>query len=201
MAIQKMDKRLIVAFGDSLTVGYQSPTMLHPWYRETPYADFLSARMNKNGRPVNIIVRGISGELTHEMVSRFHRDAIEHKPDYVIILGGTNDLGWGVPIDEIISNIGSMYEQAISSGIRPVGVTVPSIRDFDFLIPQRLELNNKIKSECESLAISCVDLFTALAEPGAFRLAEEYSNDGLHLTTEGYRLLADLLYDEVFKNV
>lgn len=201
MATQERDKLLIVAFGDSLTVGYQSPTMLHPWYRETPYADFLSERINKNGRPVNIIVRGISGELTSEMVNRFHRDAIEHKPDYVIILGGSNDLGWGVPVDEIISNLRSMYDLAISAAIMPIGVTVPSIRGFDFLIPQRHELNNKIKSECESLSIPCVDLFTASAETETFRLAQEYSNDGLHLTTEGYRLLADLLYDEVFKKV
>jgi lysophospholipase L1-like esterase len=46
-----------------------------------------------------------------------------------------------------------------------------------------------------------VDLFTASSEPETFRLAQEYSNDGLHLTTEGYRLLADLLYDKVFNKV
>jgi lysophospholipase L1-like esterase len=46
-----------------------------------------------------------------------------------------------------------------------------------------------------------VDLFTATAEPEKLRLAERYSNDGLHLTTEGYRLLAELLYRQVFKPV
>jgi lysophospholipase L1-like esterase len=30
------------------------------------------------------------------------------------------------------------------------------------------------------------------------RLAAVYSNDGLHLTTDGYRKLATLLYEQVF---
>jgi len=195
------DKLFIVTFGDSLTVGYQSPTLLYLGYRETPYADFLNEKMTANGRSVRFLVKGISGELTSEMVSRFYRDVIQHKPDYVVILGGTNDLGWGVPLDEIVKNLTNMYEGALSNEIKPVGVTIPSIRDFDFLIPQRVDLNNQIKTVCKSLNIPCVDLFTASSEPETFRLAQEYSNDGLHLTTEGYRLLADLLYDKVFNKV
>ncbi len=42
-----------------------------------------------------------------------------------------------------------------------------------------------------------VDLFTATSEPETGLLAERYSNDGLHLTTDGYRLLATLLYERV----
>ncbi|HLC17215.1 MAG TPA: GDSL-type esterase/lipase family protein [Thermodesulfovibrionia bacterium] len=196
-----MDKLFIITFGDSLTVGYQSPTFLNPWYGETPYADFLNKKMTADGQSVRFLVKGISGELTSDMVSRFHRDVIEHKPDYVVILGGTNDQGWDVPLDEIIKNLTNMYEKALSNAIKPVGVTIPSIRDFDFLIRQRIDLNNQIKSVCNSLNIPCVDLFTASSEPETFRLAQEYSNDGLHLTTEGYSLLADLLYDKVFNKV
>jgi lysophospholipase L1-like esterase len=44
-----------------------------------------------------------------------------------------------------------------------------------------------------------IDLFGETAEPGTRCLAARYSNDGLHLTTEGDRRLADLLYDHVFK--
>ena len=46
--------------------------------------------------------------------------------------------------------------------------------------------------------LTCVDLFTATADPVTHQLAAPYSNDGLHLTTAGYRLLARLLYDQVF---
>jgi len=43
-----------------------------------------------------------------------------------------------------------------------------------------------------------VDLFAATQEPDSGQLAQSYSNDGLHLTTEGYHRLAELLYKEVF---
>jgi len=46
-----------------------------------------------------------------------------------------------------------------------------------------------------------VDLFTATAESGSQRLAAPHSNDGLHLTTAGYELLARLLYEQVFKDL
>ena len=42
------------------------------------------------------------------------------------------------------------------------------------------------------------DLFAATAEPETQQLAARYSNDGLHLTTAGYRLVAERLYQEVF---
>ncbi|MCI0527305.1 MAG: hypothetical protein L0Y56_07660, partial [Nitrospira sp.] len=62
-------------------------------------------------------------------------------------------------------------------------------------------LNNLMIEYCKSKQQSFVDLFMATAEPETLRLAEKYSNDGLHLATEGYRLLAGLLYNEVFKAV
>ena len=46
-----------------------------------------------------------------------------------------------------------------------------------------------------------MDLFKATEELGTGRLAAPYSNDGFHLTTEGYRCLAKLLYDQVFATV
>jgi lysophospholipase L1-like esterase len=192
------NKRLIVAFGDSLTVGYQSPTRDDPFYRETPYADFLGRRL---GGRAEIIVKGISGEMTEEMPGRFSRDVLALLPGYVVILGGSNDLGWGVEPVRIMDNLLGMYKDSLDAGIVPVAVTPPSILGFDPLIPPRQRLNAMIKEHAAALGIPCVDMFTASAEPETFRLAGRCSNDGLHLSTEGYRLLADLLYDEVFKAV
>jgi lysophospholipase L1-like esterase len=188
-------KRLIVAFGDSLTVGYQSPTRDNPSYRETPYADFLNERL---GGKAEFQIKGISGELTEDMLRRFSSDVLAHKPGYVVILGGSNDLGWGRKHVRIMENLLCMYRDALSAGIVPVAVTVPSILGLDSVIPPRRRLNAMIKEHAAALGMPCVDMFTASAEPETFRLLERYSNDGLHLSTEGYRLLAQLLYDEVF---
>jgi lysophospholipase L1-like esterase len=205
---------LVVCFGDSLTAGYQSPLPEWPQLRQTPYGAFLQERL---GGRVRILVSGICGEVTSEMVQRFRQNVLELGPAYTVILGGTNDLGWNADPSVIMQNLRSMYEQARASGVEPVAVTVPSIRAdiepaggdrendrgvaglwLDDHIARRKTLNRQISAYCRDTGISCVDLFTATAEAETGRLAAEYSNDGLHLTTAGYRRLADLLYDEVF---
>ena len=186
----------IMTFGDSLTLGTQSPNPQNPMGKPTPYGRFLKELL---GDAAEVLVQGVNGELTAEMVMRLNQDVISQKPDYAVILGGTNDLGWGADPQEVMRNLVTIYERVRSAGIQPIGVTVPSIRGFDRLIPPRQTLNHLIIEYCQTKQQHFVDLFTATAEPETLRLAEPYSNDGLHLTTEGYRLLAKLLYDEVFK--
>lgn len=141
---------------------------------------------------------------------RFRNDVISHQPSHVVILGGTNDLGWNAKPADIMRNLVKMYESARAARIVPVPVTVPSIRveeasgspDAEEWIGQHLErrgeLNDLIREYAVSKQLRWVDLFTATAERPTYQLAQEYSNDGLHLTTAGYRLLAQLLYDQVF---
>ena len=186
----------IVTFGNSLTVGYQSPSFLNPSGESTPYGQFLQELL---GNSAQVLIRGVSGELTADMALRLNRDVIALKPDYAVILGGSNDLGWGLQPKEVMQNLVAMYERVRSKGIQPVAATVPSIRGFDSLIPPRKVLNNLMIEYCRTQEQSLVDLFMATAEPETLRLAEHYSNDGLHLTTEGYRRLAELLYHGVFK--
>lgn len=191
---------VIICFGDSLTVGYQSPTPDSFFPRETPYGDFLQERLGPQAR---VMVSGVCGELTGEMTMRFRRDVLDRMPASVVILGGTNDLGWNAAPAEIMRNLMKMYEGALAAGIKPVAVTVPSVRieggpEFDAYVRHRQDLNRLIADYCGRRHVSCVDLFAATVEPETQFLAAMYSNDGLHLTTEGYRRLADLLYQEVF---
>ncbi len=185
----------IVAFGDSLTVGYQSPTPAVPAGAATPYGQFLQQMLD--GR-AEVVIRGISGELTADMLQRFTRAALALRPNDVIILGGTNDLGWGAEPAAIARNLIELYHRSRTAGARPIAVTVPSIRGFDALIPPRQELNQLIRDHCAANQFPCIDLFSATAEPGNQRLAERFCNDGLHLTTDGYRLLAEMLFRSVY---
>ena len=210
---------LIICFGDSLTVGYQSPTPESPELRETPYGAFLQELL---GSSAQVAVSGICGELTGEMAMRFRQDVLQHRPAYVVVLGGTNDLGWNARPADIMRNLLKMYELALAAGVQPVAVTVPSIRlpveerkgpsapedegsagtdgqrwEAEH-IERRQTLNRLISDYCVGRGVPWIDLFTATQEPRTMRLAAAYSNDGLHLTTEGYRRLAELLYQQVF---
>lgn len=196
----------IVCFGDSLTAGYQSPTRDVPCIQETPYGSFFQEIV---GAQATVITSGVCGEVTADMVGRFRPDVLAQRPDYVVILGGTNDLGWNKRPAEIFSHLRHMYELALGAGIRPVAVTVPSIRMaadpharewVQDLVRRRQDLNRLILDYAARHAVASVDLFTATAEPDTWLLAPCYSNDGLHLTTEGYRKMATLLYEHVFRS-
>lgn len=109
----------------------------------------------------------------------------------------------------IVRNLFTMYEQAKTAGIQPIALTVPSLRghaetDAEAAtwlrehIARRHTLNRAIERYCSAQSLRCVDVFGATSEPTTHVLAARYSNDGLHLTTDGYRAVADLLYREVF---
>jgi lysophospholipase L1-like esterase len=197
----------IVCFGDSLTAGFQAATEANPQGVETPYGRYLQELM---GPAVRVSVSGICGELTGEMVLRFRSAVLAAQPTHAVILGGTNDLGWNAQTGEIMGNLSKMYELATASGITPVPVTVPSIRVGDDLrseegrqwfaehLNRRQQLNELILRYAESKRLAAFDLFSVTIEPETRQLAAQYSNDGLHLSTAGYRLFADRLYQDVF---
>ena len=200
----------IICFGDSLTAGFQSPTRENPQGQSTPYGEWVQERLGDAGE---IRVSGVCGELTAEMLTRFRRDVLVYEPHYVVILGGTNDLGWNGPPGEIMRNLIKMYEQTLAAGGVPVPVTVPSLRVEDAgssregqewvagHLARRRELNGTILTYARTKTLTAIDLFTATAEPESDLLAPAYSNDGLHLTTAGYRLFADLVYRQVVQPV
>jgi lysophospholipase L1-like esterase len=131
---------------------------------------------------VQVRISGICGELTGEMVLRFSRDVLAHQPGYVLILGGTNDLGWNASPAEIMGNLATMYEQTLAIGGVPIPVTVPSIRVEDASgsqegqewvaehLARRSQLNKLIQDYARSKGIACVDLFTVTAEPESGQL-------------------------------
>ncbi len=198
---------IVLCFGDSLTAGFQSPSRDNPTGDETPYGAFLQEMI---GPSMQVAISGICGELTGEMAMRFRQDVISRQPTHVIILGGTNDLGWNAQPPDIMRNLVKMYEQARADHIVPVPVTVPSIRvagtdesqETLFWIAEHLtrrrHLNALIAQYADSHQLSRIDLHGATAEPKTQLLADVYSNDGLHLSTAGYRKFAQLVYEQVF---
>lgn len=194
----------IACFGDSLTEGYQSGSE-SGGTGFTPYGQWLQEWIGVRG---TVWIRGVCGEITQQMKGRFSSDVLPLHPGYVVILGGTNDLGWGLPPKTIIENLVWMYEEAQTHGILPVGVTIPSlggsgvrgmVSPYLQAVQARVAVNEALKNHCKMKHIPLVDLFTATCDPHSQELAPEFSDDGLHLTTLGYRTLASLLWKQIFK--
>lgn len=198
---------VIVCFGDSLTAGFQSPSPENPRALATPYGDALQERIAPRA---TVVTSGNCGELTGEMVLRFSTDVLRQSPTVVVILGGTNDLGWNADPAEILRNLVTLYERAAAAGVVPVPITVPSIRveGLDgspdagaFLahhLDRRRRLNRLILEYAQRKALPYFNLFDLTAEPNTDMLAPGYSNDGLHLSTAGYRRFGSALYERVF---
>ncbi|HYB67110.1 MAG TPA: GDSL-type esterase/lipase family protein [Candidatus Acidoferrales bacterium] len=189
----------IVALGDSLTVGetgfpISDESVSYPEYLETLAKQHVVSL--QSGVEVKVLNRGINGDLTSGMVERFSRDVVDEKADYVVILGGANDIGWGFESAIIAHNLTTMYDASLNKGIVPMAYSVPSILGFDELIPPRVHLNRIIRTEAEKRGIRFVDFFTATADPQTNRLSEDYSGDGLHLNTKGYRKMGKYLFEQ-----
>ena len=71
----------------------------------------------------NYVGRGISGQVSSQMLARFRQDVIALKPKAVVILAGTNDIaendGW-ISNEGIMGNIISMCELAEVHNIKPI---------------------------------------------------------------------------------
>ena len=112
---KNMIKKRLVCLGDSLTEGYGIDLK----YRWT---DLLGKEMPT----LEIIIQGISGDTTTGMLSRFQTDVLESKPSHLIIMGGTNDLWFGLSNSLILSNLHSMLRQARRAGIQTI-IGIPTL--------------------------------------------------------------------------
>jgi acyl-CoA thioesterase I len=163
--------------------------------------NFLKELGRKDTIQIRIINKGVNGDLTSNMLLRFTQDVVELKPDYVIILGGANDVDFDFPAEEIFFNLERMFEKAMDNGIKPVGCTLPSVLGHDEWIPSRLELNRLLTRFCQVREIPCADLFTATCDPKTKRLRSDYSSDFVHLNISGYRKIAETIFEESVKSV
>lgn len=195
----------VVALGDSLTVGFQSYGLDADGWMPTPYTDYLVDKVGldfvSGWLSVEIINKGIVGELSEQMVARFDSDVIQLSPRVVIILGGSNDLGWGIAPKEILQNLSTMYRLARENQITPIACSVPSILGYDEGIPPRIVLNRLLQEHCREIGIRCVDVFRATLDKDTNRLALQFSSDGLHLNSDGYRKMGAAIYEEALRPV
>jgi lysophospholipase L1-like esterase len=199
---KKEDRSIkIVALGDSLTEGFQMGLDFSLPIQSTPYTDHLrnlaQEHLDKLMAEVNlgIVNEGVCGDCTSDMLMRLQRDVLTRQPDYVIVLGGTNDVGLGISPAQVFSNLKTIYDVVEDNGISPLACTIPSILGFDENIPLRLQLNDMIRGEAERRTMPLIDFFEVTSDPENGRLLEKYSSDGLHLNAEGYRRMGELVFE------
>ena len=152
------------------------------------------------------INRGISGQVTEQMLLRFQQDVIDLKPAVVVILAGINDIAENngpITTDKIFDNIVSMVKHANKNNIRVVISSVlpannfpwrPNIKPADKVI----ELNSMLEAYCKANKIVYCDYYSKMvnSEKG---LDKTLAYDGVHPTLAGYKIMEPIVEEAITK--
>jgi alpha-L-fucosidase len=133
--------------------------------------------------------KGISGNTTVQMLSRFQEDVVSLDPYCVVIEGGTNDIAQRSD-EAVLSYLKRMVEQALAAGIPVVLGSVPPSNSFpklpDFRPEDRIiSLNALIKAYAAEKKIPYADYYSVLVD-GQKGLKAEYQKDSIHPNAAGY---------------
>lgn len=150
----------------------------------------------------NYVGRGISGQVSSQMLVRFQADVINLKPKAVVILAGTNDIALNngyISVQHIFENIVSMTELAKQHKIKVVLCSVLPAHHFPWRpgvesINQIKELNGKIKKYATENKISYADYYTAMVDDNQ-GLSAKYQRDEVHPNTEGYKMMENVIQE------
>ncbi|MFP3156266.1 GDSL-type esterase/lipase family protein [Lachnospiraceae bacterium ZAX-1] len=179
-----------IFLGDSITKG-AIPKKEDVWIH-------LISNMHPENEYVN---KGIAGDTTAGMLSRFYRDVVEEGGRCVVIMGGLNDLFAGADSGLVNSNLMALVHQAYFYSIKPI-LCIPPIP-----IPKMIKTEWSEFADCQKVVDECMGLrrwltlfsrtfgtFVIDFEEGFKVLGEEekknYFIDGIHPNEKGNEIMA-----------
>lgn len=156
----------------------------------------------------NYVGRGISGQVSSQMLVRFRQDVIDLKPKAVVILTGVNDIAENdgfMPNEGIMSNIESMCELAELHGITPILCSLLPCDHFYWLKNSNiypagriLQMNKMIKDYAKKKGYEYVDYHSVMTtEKGGINPA--YSRDLIHPNRKGYEVMMPIVKKAIDK--
>lgn len=189
----------IVALGDSTTAGtpgFRSPAESPPKGEGNPESQYEYWMLQRHP-DWKVLNMGINGQRSDQILRRFDKDVLEHKPDVLIVLAGVNDLYQGVPVEYIQDSLKEIYRKAQENNIKVVACTV---LPYNNITPDMLEdmmiLNRWIKFYAKEKGLGFSDTFKAVENPEKPRTLPN-SPDGLHPDVTGYRKMGNAITDEL----
>lgn len=198
----------IVALGDSITKGVRGGVT-----GAQTFEALLQVWLSAHVAPVEVINVGIGGERTDMALLRLDADVIALKPDYVLVMYGTNDshIDAGktdvrLPLQQYEQNLDTIIARLRDAGAKPILMTsIPMLHTHQHALrPPYAEQGPNYKlteyvAACRQVAagedVPLVDNFAAWAE-AAFLGADlpALTTDGCHPNPAGHEFLACTIY-------
>ena len=167
---------VILAFGDSLTYGYNvSKTESYPVVLETLTG-------------LKVINAGIPGEISKQGLKRLPNVLDEYHPQLMILCHGGNDLLRKMDMKDMESNIRSMIQLSLDRGIPVIllGVPKPGLFLSSFDIYEKIATSTGI--------IFIEDLIPDILGDKSLK------SDSIHPNKEGYYFMAEEIYKILMDN-
>jgi lysophospholipase L1-like esterase len=194
-AIRQGRELVIVAIGSSSTegVGASDPAHAYP----AVLAEELRRRWPR--LTVTVINKGVSGELVSQVLGRFERDVLPHRPQLVIWQTGSHAaLGAGDL---------EAYSAAIREGIGRLKAARMDVMLMDPQFAPRVlarplhgRVVSSIGAAANDLEVAVFRRFAVMQHwisSGQYRMDDVISRDGLHLNDVSYGCIARLLADSL----
>lgn len=158
---------------------------------------------------LDVINKGVNGETTQQVKSRFEKDVLSHKPTRVYLLTGTNDFIYNTASPEdAFASLLDLGNKAIAHGIQPILLTPLMIdgalaerrwlegTDYEKVARELAILRDLMVGLPSDQGIAVVDAQKHYMSLYDTANVEEYLSDGLHPTVIGHLALADFLFED-----
>ena len=210
------DAQLRTADRDDLQRYADANTKVPPPAASKPRVVFLGDsitdlwRLNEYFTDSDFINRGISAQITGQMLGRMKADVIDLHPAAVVILAGTNDLARQIPLTTIENNYLMLADLASLYKIKVIFASVTPVSDYHKDVNPAYEmtktrppifiaaLNEWIQKLCELRDYVYLNYYAAMVDHSG-QMQSDLSDDGLHPNSKGYRVMAPLALEAIEK--
>jgi acyl-CoA thioesterase I len=194
-ALSSRNPLVIVAIGSSSTVGVGASDTAHTY--PAVLAQELHDRWPQLA--VNVLNKGVGGELSSQMLARFERDVLPYHPQLVIWQTGSNQLLKSENIEG--------YAETLRAGIDRLKAAEADVVLMDPQFAPRVLARRMHLTVVDSIAAVANDMNVAVfprfavmrhwVSSGQYKIKDIISSDGLHMNDVSYSCIAHLLADSL----
>ena len=181
----------IAFLGDSITAAGRRPG---------GYCQLVLSALKDQGIEATPVFAGIGGHKSNQMLARLEKDVLRHKPDWMTLSCGVNDV-WhgprGVDLKSYKKNITEIVKHAQAAGVKVVLLTSTMIREDQSndlnqkLLPYNEFIKELAKEKKCLLADLNADMQAALKTfPPDAPKGKQLTSDGVHMNKAGNIMMA-----------
>ncbi|SEJ50268.1 Lysophospholipase L1 [Dyadobacter koreensis] len=170
-----------------------------------------------------IINAGIGGNNTTDLLARIEKDCLSHKPDFTILMIGTNDMNSKkyITLPEYEKNLRKIIERILDAKSQIMLMTILPVYEPHLYTRheksfygdeghkgRKEKVNETIKKAADDYKLHFLDMHRIFDKVG--NISEESSSllqntlnsqktDGVHPTPDGYRTMAVAIYEALIR--